>query len=342
MARPSQNLDRALLEAGFAELERGGVRGLSVRAVCARAGVNVRMLNYHFGSKDEFVRQLLNKTYQYFFNELSAGVRQNGAPLDRLACALRLIARFTVENRAIVRNLWMDINAGVPLVLEVTRSHGLRHIRLLYDLLAEAWEAGDLRRDIPVRQIFLAVIPGVFAPLMWRERVLPFQSGYKLRYFSRNRRNIFPRSGGDASAKFHVPSGRISRSAGGRRLSFLGSRPAGSVARNVPPPFLQRPAAARAKQGAAPSLMKRKPSVRPQSTGALLRRSRARVRPARPPAIMPRMNARAMLSTMPNNAANTPREPPIKMPRTIKGFIVIPNGRSTERMLKNTTPFSQV
>lgn len=89
MARPSQNLDRALLEAGFAELERGGVRGLSVRAVCARAGVNVRMLNYHFGSKDEFVRQLLNKTYQYFFNELSAGVRQNGAPLDRLACALR-------------------------------------------------------------------------------------------------------------------------------------------------------------------------------------------------------------------------------------------------------------
>ena len=52
MARPSQNLDRALLEAGFAELERGGVRGLSVRAVCARAGVNVRMLNYHFGSKD--------------------------------------------------------------------------------------------------------------------------------------------------------------------------------------------------------------------------------------------------------------------------------------------------
>ena len=174
MARPSQNLDRALLEAGFAELERGGVRGLSVRAVCARAGVNVRMLNYHFGSKDEFVRQLLNKTYQYFFNELSAGVRQNGALLDRLACALRLIARFTVENRAIVRNLWMDINAGVPLVLEVTRSHGLRHIRLLYDLLAEAWEAGDLRRDIPVRQIFLAVIPGVFAPLMWRERVLPF------------------------------------------------------------------------------------------------------------------------------------------------------------------------
>ena len=81
MARPSQNLDRALLEAGFAELERGGVRGLSVRAVCARAGVNVRMLNYHFGSKDEFVRQLLNKTYQYFFNELSVGVRHSAGCL---------------------------------------------------------------------------------------------------------------------------------------------------------------------------------------------------------------------------------------------------------------------
>lgn len=175
MARPSQNLDRALLQAGFAELERGGVRGLSVRAVCARAGVNVRMLNYHFGSKDEFVRQLLTKTYEYFFNALSTSVQQGGPPLERMECALRLIAKFAVENRALMRNLWMDANAGVPLVLEMIRRYGFCDMQLLYNLITEAWEEGDLRRDIPARQIFLAVIPGVFTPLMWRECILPFR-----------------------------------------------------------------------------------------------------------------------------------------------------------------------
>lgn len=175
MARPSQNLDRALLEAGFAELERGGVRGLSVRAVCARAGVNVRMLNYYFGSKDKFVRQLLTKTYEYFFNALATSAQQGGPPLERLERALRLLAKFAVENRTLTRNLWMDANAGVPLVQEVIRRHFFSHIRLLYDLLAEAWEAGDLRRDIPARQIFTAVIPGVFAHIMSWEPVLPFK-----------------------------------------------------------------------------------------------------------------------------------------------------------------------
>lgn len=54
MARPSQQLDLALLEAGEEELRLKGVRGLSVRAVCARAGVSPRMLNYYFESKDNF------------------------------------------------------------------------------------------------------------------------------------------------------------------------------------------------------------------------------------------------------------------------------------------------
>ena len=64
MARPSQQLDLALLEAGEEELRLKGVRGLSVRAVCARAGVSPRMLNYYFESKDNFVRTLLVRGYK--------------------------------------------------------------------------------------------------------------------------------------------------------------------------------------------------------------------------------------------------------------------------------------
>lgn len=174
MARPSQNLDRALLEAGIEEIRRGGVRGLSVRAVCARAGVNLRMLNYYFGSKDDFVRLLLTKTYEHFFHILQEGVSTGGTPLERLRQALRISLDFTVRHREITRSLWMDANAGEPLVIELVDKTFPQHSRLMFNLLCEAWKDGALRQDISPMQIFAAVIPGVFAHALWRERVFPF------------------------------------------------------------------------------------------------------------------------------------------------------------------------
>lgn len=174
MARPSQNLDRALLEAGIEEIKRVGVRGLSVRAVCARAGVNIRMLNYYFGTKDDFVRLLLTKTYEHFFRILKASVQEDGSPLDRLARALRLTVTFTVTNRELTRNLWMDANSGEPLVQELVQQSFPSHSRLMFELLYEAWKEGALRQDISPTQIFAAVMPGVFAHALWQEQVFPF------------------------------------------------------------------------------------------------------------------------------------------------------------------------
>ena len=174
MARPSQNLDRALLEAGIEEIRRGGVRHLSVRAVCARAGVNIRMLNYHFGNKDDFVRLLLAQTYEHFFRTLEAGIATGAPPLERLRQALQITLEFTVSHRDITCNLWKDVNAGEPLVLELVEKSFPKHSRLMFDLLCEAWKEGTLRQDISPLQIFAAVIPGVFAHALWQKKIFPF------------------------------------------------------------------------------------------------------------------------------------------------------------------------
>lgn len=174
MPRPSQGLDRALLEAGIEEIKLGGVRGLSVRAVCARAGVNIRMLNYYFGSKDEYVRVLLTKTYEHFFNALRSSVEDGGAaPLDRLQNALKTSIVFAMNNQDITRSLWMDANSGVPLVKEMVEKVFPRHTNLMFELLYEAWKNGTLRQDIPPMQIFMAVLPGVFSPCLWGEKYFP-------------------------------------------------------------------------------------------------------------------------------------------------------------------------
>ena len=162
MARPSQQLDLALLEAGEEELRLKGVRGLSVRAVCARAGVSPRMLNYYFESKDNFVRTLLVRGYKNFSREVEESARGTDAPLDRLRRGVRVCLRHTIEGRLTLRNLICDAYADEPVVSEILQERN-SHTRIMYGLMEDAWRRGDLRRDVSPAEIFMAVMPGVFA-----------------------------------------------------------------------------------------------------------------------------------------------------------------------------------
>ena len=173
MARPSQQLDLALLEAGEEELRLKGVRGLSVRAVCARAGVSPRMLNYYFESKDNFVRTLLVRGYKNFSREVEESARGTDAPLDRLRRGVRVCLRHTIEGRLTLRNLICDAYADDPVVSEILQERN-SHTRIMYGLMEDAWRRGDLRRDVSPAEIFMAVMPGVFLPTLRMDTPFPF------------------------------------------------------------------------------------------------------------------------------------------------------------------------
>lgn len=173
MARPSQQLDLALLDAGKEELRLKGVRGLNVRAICARAGVSPRMLNYYFGSKDNFVHTLLSRGYMNFFRDVEESVRGGETPLDCLRRGLRTCLRHTVEGRVVLRNFICDAYAGEPAISEMIRDHS-NHTRLMFGLVEEAWHRGDLRKDVSPAEIFAAVMPGVFLPALQMDPPFPF------------------------------------------------------------------------------------------------------------------------------------------------------------------------
>ena len=74
MARPSQNIDQALLDSGLALLPRTGTRNLSVRQVVEHAHVNLGMFHYHFRTKENFVRAVLERMYEEMFAQLELQV----------------------------------------------------------------------------------------------------------------------------------------------------------------------------------------------------------------------------------------------------------------------------
>ena len=164
MTRPSRNIDRLLLRAGRELFPETGVAQLSVRKVAIRARVNPGMFHYHFGSKDLFVRQLLQDLYDEMFTNLELAAR---APLpgDALKAALNVLGRFARDNAKLLRRLIADALSGDPLAREFLRANMPRHVNVLLGLIKSGQRAGVLRAMAPPHA--LAFLAGsVAAPIL--------------------------------------------------------------------------------------------------------------------------------------------------------------------------------
>jgi AcrR family transcriptional regulator len=164
MPRPSQKIDMALLRSGRALFADSGCGGLSVRALADHAGVNVGMFHYHFKTKDNFLRTLLQQMYEEVFALLSVEAAQHGPALQRLRLALLALGHFLREQRPFVARVWSDAAQGHAVAREFVRANAPRHLGLLLALMAQAEAEGALRA-MPPLQRFVFVMGAVAAPM---------------------------------------------------------------------------------------------------------------------------------------------------------------------------------
>ncbi len=166
MARPSRNIDQRLLDAGRELLPQTGCAGLSARRLTEHAGVNLAMLHYHFGSKDNFVRTLLAGMYDAMFAELAVQAGGEGPPVERLRAALRVLARFARGNRHVLARIVIDALSGEPIAIEFLSTHIPRHVKVLVQLVRAAQRAGQIVR-MPVAQVLAFVLGGGLLPVLF-------------------------------------------------------------------------------------------------------------------------------------------------------------------------------
>lgn len=159
MPRPSRQTDRLLIRAALELLPRGGLSGLKVRQVAARAGVNLGMFHYHFGNKREFNRQVLRAFYGEFFASLTAAIAKAGgaSPRERLRAAVLAMIRFAREHRAVLLSILRDVLNGDREVIGFVRENFPRHIAVMFRLVRECQRAGSVKRlPLPVLMPLLA------------------------------------------------------------------------------------------------------------------------------------------------------------------------------------------
>jgi AcrR family transcriptional regulator len=165
MPRPSQDQDQALLAAGAALYPALGCAGLSVRRVADAAGVNPGMVHYHFGSKDGFLRALLQRHYEEMFSALSLNSQGEADVMERLAAALLGVARFVREHRPLIARVWADAQGGQAVAQDFLRANAPRHLGVLLALMQEAESTGRLPTQ-PLLTRFSFLMGAVVAPLI--------------------------------------------------------------------------------------------------------------------------------------------------------------------------------
>jgi len=164
MSRPSRNVDALLLTAGRELYPETGAAGLSIRKVADRAKVNLGMFHYHFRTKEQFVRQLLQAIYDEMFASLELAASA-GPPVEALRAALNVLGRFGRDNGRLLRRLIADALAGEAVALEFLRANMPRHVRVMVALIAAAQENGTMRR-MPVPQAVAFLAGSVAAPIL--------------------------------------------------------------------------------------------------------------------------------------------------------------------------------
>ncbi len=165
MVRPSQNIDQLLLDAGLELLPSTGCAGLSVRRLTQHAGVNLGMFHYHFKTKDNFIRAVLQRTYEEMFSALSLGVNPTHAPLENLRNALGVLGQFASKNRHLLVRILADAMSGEALAADFLKANLPRHIGVLAALIQEAqWEGNLVRAPVPQLVAFMA--GAVAAPVL--------------------------------------------------------------------------------------------------------------------------------------------------------------------------------
>jgi AcrR family transcriptional regulator len=181
MARPSQNIDQALLRAGRELFPHVGCAALSVRALAEHASVNVGMFHYHFKTKDKFLDALLQGMYEEMFASFTGSLDSSAATMEKLRAALTVIAYFGRTNRRVLARLWTDAMAGEKVAVEFFRRNAPRPLGVLFKLLEQAQREGEIKA-LPPLQRFTVLAGSILLPIIFvsglvesgAEAIIPF------------------------------------------------------------------------------------------------------------------------------------------------------------------------
>ena len=194
MAKGRTPTRERLLDAGTRLAHRAGLRALTVRGVCDAVDANPGTFVYHFGTRDAYLAELIERWYAPLMGELTDTLETGGPPLAQLRTLLLQLAGWASANSRFITALVLDAAAGEKAAQQFLRSLAGRHPPLILHVLREGQKAGVLRPADPLHQM-LFLMSSLALPILLADRVAdsgfaPPALGNALRNYARHRASI--------------------------------------------------------------------------------------------------------------------------------------------------------
>ena len=154
MTRPSQNIDKKLIELGKSHVIEHGISSLSIRSICMAAGVNLGMFYYYFKTKKDFIRILINGFIEDMSKDfMSFGGAQNMDPLEKLKRTLLMNVRMMKEKKGIMQAIIKDIDFKDEAYLKLFKDLHNRAFEFYGGLIKECKEIGYFPAEYDDEQV---------------------------------------------------------------------------------------------------------------------------------------------------------------------------------------------
>lgn len=153
----------SLLDAGRAIVLAEGFAALTVRKIAAGARANLGSFVYHFGTRDAYVRELIEMWYAPVMSRVTLVVDSDARPIDRLRRAILQLIEYGAEHEVFVTRVLLAAASGDAPARAFLSSIAGRHPRLLLRLVRAAQRDGTLVREHPI-QILMFIFSSVGLP----------------------------------------------------------------------------------------------------------------------------------------------------------------------------------
>jgi TetR/AcrR family transcriptional regulator len=126
-----------LLESALTMFSEHGFDGATTRDIAAQAGVNLGLVQYHFGGKEQLWRAAVDHGFDALWKSLEAAAPGTGADAGAMAAMIRAAVRFAAGHPALVRLMNDEGKRDGPRLRWIVDRHGRRLFALATAVLAQ-------------------------------------------------------------------------------------------------------------------------------------------------------------------------------------------------------------
>lgn len=180
---------RKVIDAAVALFNVKGYSGTSIRAIADKAGVNVALISYYFGSKQGLLEKLMSGFLEDYTNIIEKGYQQleQGTSKKSLIAVVNNLLKYQQQNHHLARFVHREVTLDSVLVRELMMTYFMKEKHFLKGIIEAGMKSSEFRQissDFVAIQIRALLTMPFSQPQYIREvyHLLPHEDYFVLTY----------------------------------------------------------------------------------------------------------------------------------------------------------------